>query len=573
MRTEKSFTYCLVIFGFLLCVFVSGTDAAERFRYDKYSDKSDEWYRGQEAKSIAENILSWQDEYGAWPKNMNTSEERRTAEKSDLDGTFDNRATTDEMRYIAHIFNATNDSVYSDAFIKSLELIFESQYPSGGWPQHYPAGKGYARYITYNDDAMIRLMEMLADVISDPMYLFVSDDRIDKAKKAYEKGMQCILKCQVKVNGKLTVWCAQHDEITYEPRPARSFELTSLSGGESAYILHFLMKQDKPSRDVVKAIEAGVNWYKDSKVEGIRLKWVDGKLRAVDDPEAKPIWGRFYEIETNRPFFCDRDGIPKYDYNRIDQERSTGYAWYGYWGEGVLDEYEKWKVKWADLISDYDKKIIAVIGDSTVCEYKESDVRRGWGHFIQDYFADDSIKVVNLAKSGRSTKTFIEQGWWQKTLDLQPAYVLIQFGHNDSHEPGRNESTDAETTYPDFLRQYIDQSRQIGAIPVLVTPMYRRKFDDKGNIRDNLLPYADAMKKVALEKKVAVVDLNAASEKLYLKLGPQGSMELANAADDQTHFNEKGAKAMALLVMEQLPEVEKSLKQYLSEGVGQNAKN
>ena len=559
----------LVVFCLVLCFVASGAFSAERFRFEKYQGKDNDWYRSDEAKLIAENILSWQDEYGSWPKNLDTSANPYTGQRSDLEGTFDNRAMTDEMRYMARIFNATNDSRYSDAFINGLELIFKAQYPTGGWPQHFPPGDGYARYITFNDDAMIRIMELLEDVISDSTYIFVSDDRINDAKKAFDDGLDCILKCQVRVDGKLTVWCAQHDEIDYQPRPARSFELVSLSGGESSGILHFLMNLKDPSPEVVKAITSGVRWYRDSEVKGIRIAWVDGKLKAMADPDARSLWGRFYDINSNHPIFCDRDGIPKYDYNQIDQERSTGYKWYGDWGVGVLGEYEKWKQKWAARLPE-DTIVLAIVGDSTVCNYELSQVRRGWGQFIQGYFKSP-IEVVNTARSGRSTKTFIKEGLWKQTLELKPSYILIQFGHNDSHAPEKTEATDAETTYSDYLRQYVDQSRQIGAVPIFVTPMYRRHFDENGKIKDNLLPYADAMKKIAAEKKVAVVDLNSASEKLYLKLGEDGSKELANEADDMTHFNEKGAKLMAGLVMEQLVTTEPSLGEYLKEKVEKSA--
>lgn len=207
-------------------------------------------------------------------------------------------------------------------------------------------------------------------------------------------------------------------------------------------------------------------------------------------------------------------------------------------------------------------KSLVIIGDSTVCDWPENDVRRGWGQFIQDYFTK-SMVVFNKARSGRSTKTFISEGLWKEVLAMKPDYILIQFGHNDSHDPQNPESTNAQTDYQEYLRQYIDEARQIGAIPVLVTPMYRRKFDSAGRIQDNLLPYAEAMKKVAEEKNVPLVDLNSASEKLYLELGPKGVLDLANSPNDPTHFNQKGAKIMAELVMKQLPQVEGSLKKYL----------
>lgn len=209
---------------------------------------------------------------------------------------------------------------------------------------------------------------------------------------------------------------------------------------------------------------------------------------------------------------------------------------------------------------------IVIIGDSTVCEYATTRPERGWGQFIQERFKDGSVKVINLAASGRSTKTFIEEGRWQKALEQKPDYVLIQFGHNDSHCPTNHEATDAATGYKDNLRRYIDDTRAIGATPILVTPMVRRTFDSQGKITDEPPPsrplssYAKAMKDVGSEKKIAVIDLYAFSLALAEKLGPEASAEMANKKGDGTHFNEKGARAMADLVMKDLPTAEPKLK-------------
>ena len=206
---------------------------------------------------------------------------------------------------------------------------------------------------------------------------------------------------------------------------------------------------------------------------------------------------------------------------------------------------------------------IVIVGDSTVCEWPEKDVRRGWGHFIQDYFQSE-VKVINLAKSGRSTKTFIKEGLWDAALKEKPDFVLIQFGHNDSHAPEKPEATNASTTYKENLRRYINETREVGATPILVTPMCRRTFNPDGKLKDELLPYANAMKEVAVEQKVGLIDLHTVSGELFQRLGPAGSAELANAPDDQTHFNEKGARAMAKLVMKELPVVEPALHPYLN---------
>lgn len=194
---------------------------------------------------------------------------------------------------------------------------------------------------------------------------------------------------------------------------------------------------------------------------------------------------------------------------------------------------------------------IAIVGDSTVCDYPEAHPCRGWGQFIAGYF-DESVTVVNRAASGRSTRTFIAEKRWEKALAEKPQLVLIQFGHNDSHAKDRPEATGAATDFRDNLRRYLDDARAVGAEPVLVTPMHRRSWKPDGTLDDILQPYADAMKAVAMEKNAPLIDLHAMSRDLYLKLGREKAAELANAPGDHTHFGEKGARAMAELVMSRL---------------------
>ena len=215
---------------------------------------------------------------------------------------------------------------------------------------------------------------------------------------------------------------------------------------------------------------------------------------------------------------------------------------------------------------------IATVGDSTMCEYPETRPDRGWGHYVEEHFRLGTAKVFNTAAAGRSTKTFIEEGRWAKTLEEKPNYVFIQFGHNDSHEPANRESTDPATTFKDYLRRYIDESRAAGATPILVTPMVRRKWDEAGKFSEapptpryrTLGSYAAAMREVGEEKKVPVIDLYASSMALVSKLGPVASIELANKPTDSTHFNEKGARAMADLVFRELPAAAPDLAKYLN---------
>ncbi|MFH1496671.1 MAG: rhamnogalacturonan acetylesterase [Verrucomicrobiota bacterium] len=197
---------------------------------------------------------------------------------------------------------------------------------------------------------------------------------------------------------------------------------------------------------------------------------------------------------------------------------------------------------------------IALVGDSTVCNYPETASQRGWGQLLPEFLAD-GVVVDNLARGGASTKTFPAKRW-QRALEMKPDYVLIQFGHNDSHAADRPEATDAATDYRDNLRRFVTEARAVGARPVLVTPVRRRLFKN-GEPTIELRPYAEAMRAVAVEMDVPLIDLYTDSGKLYAQLGEAGSeaytMNHIDLADrpgngDRTHFTETGAREMARLV-------------------------
>lgn len=318
-----------------------------------YLKKPDAWFASDEAKSIATNILSYQAALGGWPKNIDTTKTPYRGLAKDLKPTFDNGATTDELRYLARIFKATKGERYRAAFDKGFDYIVKAQYPSGGWPQFTPPGKSYHRHITFNDNAMVRLMEFLRETYTSPVYEFVSPARRQAARTAFERGIECILKCQIKVMGKPTAWCAQHDEIDFSPRPGRTYELVSLSGAESVGIVRLLMSLQNPSPEVIQSVEGAVAWFESAKIKGIKViiekdpKSLKGTNKVVvQDPNAPPMWARFFEIGTNRPIFCDRDGVAKHDLADIGYERRNGYAWLGYWPQKLLEtEYPAWKKK------------------------------------------------------------------------------------------------------------------------------------------------------------------------------------------------------------------------------------
>jgi PelA/Pel-15E family pectate lyase len=260
------------------------------------------------------------------------------------------------MQYLVRVYAATKNANYRTAFDKGLAYIFDAQYANGGWPQFYPLRNGYWSHITYNDDAMVGVLETLKMIANQsPGYEFIGEATRTRAKRAIERGIECILKTQVTMNGKLTVWCAQHDEKTLAPAKARSYELPSLSGSESVGVVKFLIGIDHPSPEVIRAVKSAVAWFAESRITGIRLdrKPAAGTPKGYDlivvpDANAPPQWARFYELNTNRPIFSGRDGVVKYSMAEIEYERRNGYRWYVDRPAKLLSEdYPKWAAKWA----------------------------------------------------------------------------------------------------------------------------------------------------------------------------------------------------------------------------------
>jgi len=333
-------------FVFTLMGFLCQLNHAAAATAGQYLKGSDAWFHTPEARRIADNILTWQAPAGDWPKNGDTVSQPYTGDRNKLHGTFDNGATTGEIHFLARAYDANQDARYRAAALKGIDHLLEAQYPTGGWPQYSPPpANTYHRYITFNDNAMVRVLETLRKVATSAEFGFVNQPRRAAAQKAFDRGIACILRCQIKVNGQLTVWCAQHDEKDLSPRPARKFELVSLSGAESAGILHLLMTLGSPSPEEKRAIQAGAAWFAGAKITGIRQTRVDQDKVIVADTNAPALWARFYDIQTGRPLFSGRDSVPKYTLAEIEAERRNGYAWYGLWGEPVAADYA-WSKKW-----------------------------------------------------------------------------------------------------------------------------------------------------------------------------------------------------------------------------------
>ena len=353
------------------------------------------------------------------------------------------------------------------------------------------------------------------------------------------------------------VWCAAEEgaQTSLDPQQMKAWIPNSRYGGH-AFDVNQGSNNDERFAYFLEHRDEVLPWIKEySPIEFV----------SADDP---PIY-LFYD---NRPSLGEKQGNPTHSANfgvkfkeRADEVGAECELAY----PGAPDV--KHATRAAFLIATLkrpDPIKIVMVGDSTMCEYDLKKPDRGWGMYLQDAFEPGNVEVHNLAKAGRSSKTFIEEKRWDQALALNPDYVFIQFGHNDSHAPENPESTDAETDYRDYLRRYIDDSRAIGATPILVTPMVRRTFHSDGTLDDNLKPYADAMKAVAKEKGVALIDLHAASWEFFEPLGPTAARQYARNQKDTTHFNEKGARVICRLVAGALADSDSSLKESLSSDRG-----
>lgn len=333
-------------------------------RYNAMRETKKEFFKTEQARLIGDQILDYQRVTGGWPKNIDmakpmTHEERQQVLKDKSrrdDSTTDNNATNMQMTYLARLYQATKSKKYREAFCQGVEYLLSGQYDNGGWPQFWPGMRGYQVHITFNDDAMVNTMEMLRDIYLQkaPFDGKLTDKALrQKAIKAFNKGVECILKCQIVKDGKPTVWCQQHDRVTFEPRPARAFELSSYSSNESARIVAMLMEIPNPSEEIKRAIRGAMQWFDTYKLTGLKVvrKGEFGSpfrtTELVKDPDATtPLWARYYDLEYCEPFVCDRDGVPRRHLWEIGTERRNGYSWYSERSAFIYPLYEKWADKY-----------------------------------------------------------------------------------------------------------------------------------------------------------------------------------------------------------------------------------
>lgn len=315
-------------------------------------------YAETDYEKIADNLIAYQNLDGGWLKNidwlgvLNSDSVKATLNDFEKQSTLDNRNTFSQIEYLADTYVLTNKLKYRLAVEKGLDYLLDTQKENGGW-------RGWdVDAVTFNDDVTTGALELCRNILQgDKSFLWLDQKYLDKIKIAYTRGINLILKTQYIQNGVKTVWAQQYDNVTLEPVKARSFELPGLAAWESSNIVLLLMGIENPSNEIIQAVHDAVNWFKKSAINGIRIQQIalnkDKIINqeypydnvVVEDVNAKPIWSRYYELSDNKPFMVKRSGEKVWKLADVNAERRTGYDWYGYWPQEVLDNYPKWLKK------------------------------------------------------------------------------------------------------------------------------------------------------------------------------------------------------------------------------------
>ena len=336
-------------------------------------DRASAWYASTDARHIADVIVSFQTPAGGWGKNMNMSKEPRRPgvaftpnnlsrflSSGDFDtplepdwnyvGTIDNDATTTQMNFLAKVITAVglkDDSVYRAAFLRGMNYLFAAQFPNGGWPQVWPLEGGYHDAITYNDDAMtqvVELMRYVADGQKD--FSFVPDNIRKRADASFARGIRCILATQIVANETLTVWPQQDDALTLKPVSGRNYEPPAQCAPESASLLLLLMNNlPHPTTAEQRSIRAAAAWFKKTAIYGQRWQRSPDGAQLIPTPGAGPIWARYYQTGTDIPVFADRDKSIHDNVSELSKERRNGYSWYSADSQCALDRFAKWSAE------------------------------------------------------------------------------------------------------------------------------------------------------------------------------------------------------------------------------------
>ena len=307
-----------------------------------------DYMASDEGRALADSLLTYQTPSGGWSKrtDMRTPREpgQQFGSEKDYVPTFDNNATSTQFWVMVNACNTHKDERYCDSASRALRYILLAQYPNGGWPQTFPLRGKYHDDITFNDDAIANLLKVVAAAADgDERLAFIDEKLKAQAKLSLKKALDMLVAAQVEINGEPTIWGAQHHPQTLAPTAARAFEPVALATSESADLLLFLMTVKNPPENIRKTIDGASSWFAKHQIDGLRYRRGDELPALVKDESADPLWARFYDIDSDRPVFGDRDGKVYFDIEKVSAERREGYGWYTERPYKALKEYRKWK--------------------------------------------------------------------------------------------------------------------------------------------------------------------------------------------------------------------------------------
>jgi len=302
------------------------------------------WFATDSARRLADVILSFQAPNGGWSKHVDFTKHSRAPGESYFGedsawtwiSTIDNDATTEEIHFLARANAARRDARYEVAIGRAIDYLLASQYPNGCFPQIYPVEGSYHDAATFNDGATTNVLRAFREVVTGA-YAYATLKQRQAATTALATGTSCILDAQIAVHGTLTAWGQQHDPLTLAPTSARSYELTSITALESALLLEYLMSDPSPSDRMIRAVYAGTDWLNAVPLHDLRYAGYQLKKEAG----APPLWGRLYEIGSNRVIMANRDGVKLYDWDKLT-DRRAGYGWYTTRPAETLTMFNHW---------------------------------------------------------------------------------------------------------------------------------------------------------------------------------------------------------------------------------------
>lgn len=357
---------------------LAGPAAADGLSVSGFDDAVHHWqmkrgsdyprHEQSDIRAIADNILLMQRNHGGWVQNRDPLQvmsaddvAQLLVEKGDPRGSFDNRNVFTQIEYLMGAFALTNEPRYREGAERGLDYLLRNQFEGcGGWPHTVPAETAYQSRLTVADEVFSGPLTLLRRVSEAraPFDTFDAQSRA-AAQAALARGETCLLRLQVRQGDRLAGWAGQYDPVTLSPMGGRSFELAGMVSEETVAIMKYLMSIRDPSPEVIASVTGAAEWLRAVQIEGVKLETVtldeeqsyryhNAKFdrRLVADPDAPPLWARFYDITDNTPVLANRDGGRVERYDQIDPERRTGYSWYGNWPSKLLDrDYPEWRCR------------------------------------------------------------------------------------------------------------------------------------------------------------------------------------------------------------------------------------